>query len=295
MTDITTHETARRRLLIALSITSTFMVIQFIVSFFANSMAVLADAGHLFVHNSSLVVALIASSIAIHLAKNYNAGYKKAELIGGLINGILYLAIAATIIFASTNKLVNHAEHSHEVNTFLMTAVSGLGFLFHAASAYVLYQGRKESVNVYAVFLHSFLDLLSTVLTFSAGIVIYFTGWVDIDIFSSLIIATFVLITGFRVIKKCIDGLVETDSALPAATDIESRLTNLEHISSVHNVTVDKQGSKTIVGAHIVLKPSCTKELHHDLCQLAVEKCLLQEFLVKHSVLQIEAHQCKHC
>ncbi|MDE3271929.1 cation diffusion facilitator family transporter [Pseudoalteromonas sp. G4] len=295
MTDITTHKTARRRLLIALAITSTFMVIQFIASFFANSMAVLADAGHLFVHNSSLVVALIASSIAIHLAKNYNTGYKKAELIGGLVNGIFYLAIAATIIFASTSKLINHENHNHEVDTFLMTAVSGLGFLFHAASAYVLYQGRKESVNVYAVFLHSFLDLLSTVLTFAAGIVIYFTGWVDIDIFSSIFIAGFVLITGFRVIKKCIEGLLESDRELPDATKIESRLSSLEHISSVHNVTVDKKGSKTIVGAHIVLKPSCTKEMHHELCQLAVEKCLLKEFLVKESVLQIEAHKCQHC
>ena len=295
MTDITSHKNARRRLLYALGITSTFMVIQFIVSLYANSMAVLADAGHLFVHNSTLIVALIASSIAIHLAKNYNAGYKKAELIGGLLNGTLYLGIAATIIFTGTSKLINHEAHSHEVDTFLMTAVSGLGFLFHVASAYVLYQGRKESVNVYAVFLHSFLDLLSTVLTFFAGIVIYLTGWVDIDIVSSLIIASFVLFTGFRVISKCIVGLIENGKALPDVSEIEERLSSLEHIDNVHSVTVDKQGKNIIVGAHVVLIDQCANEHHQDNCIQKVESCLLKEFLVKHSVLQIEAASCaKH-
>ncbi|WP_287243481.1 cation transporter, partial [Pseudoalteromonas sp.] len=93
MTDITTHQASRRRLLIALAITCSFMVIQVIGAYYSNSLAVLADAGHLFVHNSSLFIALIASSMAIYFAKNFNDGYQRAELTGGLINGILYLSI----------------------------------------------------------------------------------------------------------------------------------------------------------------------------------------------------------
>ena len=99
MTDITTHQASRRRLLIALTITCTFMVIQVVGAYYANSLAVLADAGHLFVHNSSLFIALIASSVAVYLAKTYNDGYKRAEYTGGLINGILYLSIAIIILF----------------------------------------------------------------------------------------------------------------------------------------------------------------------------------------------------
>lgn len=294
MTDITTHQSSRRRLLIALAITCSFMVIQFFASFYANSMAVLADAGHLFVHNSTLIVALIASSIAINLAKNYNAGYKKAEFFGGLINGSLFLLIASAIIFTGTTKLFNHAEHHHEVDTFIMTAVSGIGFLFHTAAAYILYQGRKESVNVYAVFMHSFLDLLSTVLTFLSGVIIYLTGWVDVDILSSLIIATFVFITGVRVIRKCIKGLIEDSRALPDAEALEKMLVNLDHVSSVHNLTVSKEAKQVVVGAHVVLKQSCTKELHHEVCQRNIEHALLKQFMIKKSVLQIEAHKCDH-
>lgn len=298
MTDITTHKASRRRLLIALAITSSFMVIQFFAAGLSNSMSVLADAGHLFIHNSSLIVALIASSIAIKLASNFNAGYHKAEYAGGLINGILYLVIAGVILFTGGNKLFEHhsGETIHQVDSYVMTAVSGVGFLFHTASAYILYQGRKDSVNVYAVFLHSFLDLLSTIMTFVVGIVIYFTGWVHVDLLSSLLIAAFVLVTGIRVIFKCVKGiLADSEVILPTIEQLETRLASLAHVSSVHNLTLTQEGKELLCGAHIVLKASCTKELHHELCQREIERCLKLEFSINKSVLQIEAHSCDHC
>lgn len=298
MTDITTHKASRRRLLIALAITSSFMMIQFFAAGLSNSMSVLADAGHLFIHNSSLIVALIASSVAIKLASNFNAGYHKAEYAGGLINGILYLVIAGVILFTGGNKLFEHhsGEALHQVDSYLMTVVSGVGFLFHTASAYVLYQGRKDSVNVYAVFLHSFLDLLSTVMTFFVGIVIYFTGWVHVDLLSSLLIAAFVLITGIRVIIKCVKGmLADAEKVLPTIAQLETRIAQLSHVSSVHNLTLTFEGKELLLGAHIVLKASCTKELHHELCQREIEQCLADEFSVTKSVLQIEAHTCASC
>ena len=64
-----------------------------------------------------------------------------------------------------------------EINSFLMSAIAALGFLFHGAAAWVLYKGRKASINVYAVFLHSFFDIISTISTFIAGVLIYLTGW----------------------------------------------------------------------------------------------------------------------
>ena len=121
MTEITTHHASRRRLLIALAITCSFMVIQLIGAYYANSLAVLADAGHLFVHNSSLFIALIASSFAIHLAKTYNDGHQKAELIGGLINGILYLAISLLILFEGAERFMHHkGGHELVINSYLM-------------------------------------------------------------------------------------------------------------------------------------------------------------------------------
>jgi cobalt-zinc-cadmium efflux system protein len=296
MTEITTHKSSRRRLLIALAITCSFMVIQVIGAYYANSLAVLADAGHLFVHNSSLFIALIASSLAIHFAKTYNDGYQRAELTGGLINGVLYLAISLVILYEGGERFINHNEgHDLVINSYLMSVIAGIGFLFHGAAAWVLYKGRKDSINVYAVFLHSFFDIISTISTFIAGILIYLTGWGVIDILSSMLIALFVLFTGLKVIVSCFKGLRSNKAKLPKAIDIEYEISNVDHVHNVHNVTVTRKYKKGIVvGAHVVLKQHCTIEKHDEACRLKVEQLLLKKFKVKRSVLQIESHECQH-
>lgn len=295
MTDITTHQASRRRLLIALAITCSFMIIQVVGAYYANSLAVLADAGHLFVHNSSLFIALIASSLAIHLAKNYNDGYQKAELTGGLINGCLYLAISLVILYEGGERFLHHHEgQGPEVNSYLMSVIAATGFLFHGAAAWVLYKGRKASINVYAVFLHSFFDLISTVSTFIAGVLIYLTGWIVIDILSSMLIALFVLFTGVKVIVGCVKGLRLNKAKLPDVAAIELAIGQVEHVENVHNVTVTRRDKELVVGAHVVLKQHCTKEKHDEACRLKVEQLLAQQFKITISVLQIESNGCKH-
>ena len=157
-----------------------------------------------------------------------------------------------------------------------------------------MYKGRKASINVYAVFLHSFFDLISTVSTFFAGILIHLTGWAEIDIISSMLIATFVLFTGVKVIIRCIQGLLENRSKLPNVADIEQSIASVEHVQNVHNVTVIRQDKDIIVGAHVVLKQHCTVEKHDEACRLKVEKLLQSRFKIEKSVLQIESHECHH-
>lgn len=295
MTTLTTHKSSQRRLLIALAITSVFMLIQIISAFYANSLAVYADAGHLFVHNSSLLIALIASTLAIKFGRTFSDGYRRLELSGGLINGVLYLLISSWILLLGAKRLIGHEYHDdHEINTFLMSSVAALGFLFHAASAFVLYKGRKDSVNVYAVFLHTFFDLLSTIVTFITSIVIYATGWSIVDSLSSILIAMFVLFTGSKLLYKCIKGLFFNGVRLPALKKIEQALHEIEHIENIHNLIVKSDNGAVVVGAHIVLKHQCTLEMHDETCRFRVEKVLKEQFLVEKSVLQIETGVCSH-
>lgn len=296
MTDITTHQASRRRLLIALAITCSFMVIQLFGAYFANSLAVFADAGHLFVHNSSLFIAIIASSVAIHLARNFNEGYNKAELIGGLLNGGLYLAISLTILSVGSQRYLD-IHHGHEqdgVNTQIMAVVSMLGFAFHGAAAWVLYKGRKDSINVYAVFLHTFFDLLSTVTTLLASVIIAYTGWQQVDVIFSMLISVFVLFTGLRLIFQCVQRLRTSSETLPKASKVEKALAQLPHVHSVHNVTVTLVDNAPAVGAHLVLKHQCTIAAHDAQCRENAETMLSKRFNISHSVLQIEASTHDH-
>jgi cobalt-zinc-cadmium efflux system protein len=295
MTTLTTHKSSQRRLLIALAITSAFMLIQVVAAFYANSLAVYADAGHLFVHNSSLFIALIASTLAIKFGRTFSDGYRRLELSGGLINGFLYLLISCWILLQGAERLLGHEHHNeHEINTFVMSSVASLGFLFHAASAFVLYKGRKDSVNVYAVFLHTFFDLLSTIVTFITSIVIHLTGWTVVDSLSSILISIFVLYTGSSLLYKCTKGLFFNGVKLPALKKIEKALNEVEHVDNVHNLIVKSDDGSVVVGAHIVLKHKCTLEKHDEICRFQVEKLLLEQFSVEKSVLQIETGGCNH-
>lgn len=295
MTTLTTHKSSQRRLLIALAITSVFMLIQLFGAFYANSLAVYADAGHLFVHNSSLFIALIASTLAIKFGQTFSDGYRRLELSGGLINGVLYLLISGWILFQGAERLLGHEHHDeHEINTFLMSSVASLGFLFHAASAWVLYKGRKDSINVYAVFLHTFFDLLSTVVTFLTSIIIHTTGWTAVDSMSSILISLFVLFTGSRLLYKCVKGLFFNGVRLPSLKKIEAVLEQIEHIENIHNLTVKSENNAVIVGAHIVLKRKCTLEKHDEICRFEVEQRLKSHFNIEKSVLQVEMSGCQH-
>tara|TARA_B110000438_G_scaffold265754_2_gene279331 strand:- start:1522 stop:2415 length:894 start_codon:yes stop_codon:yes gene_type:complete len=295
MTTLTTHKSSQRRLLIALAITSVFMLLQLIGAFYANSLAVYADAGHLFVHNSSLFIALIASTLAIKFGQTFSDGYRRLELSGGLINGTLYILISCWILLQGADRLFGHEHHDeHEINTFVMSSVASLGFLFHGASAYVLYKGRKDSVNVYAVFLHTFFDLLSTIVTFATSIIIHATGWTVVDSLSSVLISVFVLLTGSKLLFKCIKGLFFNGVRLPALKKIEAALQSVEHIDNVHNLIVKSDNGEVVVGAHIVLKHQCTLEKHDEVCRFQVERVLKEQFDIKTSVLQIETGGCQH-
>lgn len=119
---------------------------------------------------------------------------------------------------------------------------------------------------------------------------IYFTGWDVIDILSSMLIASFVLFTGIKVIISCIKGLRLNKTQLPKAIDIENEITRMEHVHDVHNVTVTRKYRGIVVGAHVVLKQHCTIEKHDEACRLKVEQVLSDKFNVKSSVLQIESH-----
>jgi len=271
------------------------MLIQIVGAFYANSLAVYADAGHLFVHNSSLFIALIASTLAIKFGQTFSDGYRRLELSGGLINGVLYLLISCWILLQGADRLLGHEHHDeHEINTFVMSSIASLGFLFHTASAFILYKGRKDSVNVYAVFLHTFFDLLSTIVTFVTSIVIHATGWTIFDSLSSILISIFVLFTGSKLLYKCIKGLFFNGVRLPALKKIESALAKVEHIDNIHNLIVKSDNGEVIVGAHIVLKHKCTLEKHDEICRFQVEKVLKEQFNVEQSVLQIETGGCTH-
>jgi len=220
----------RSRLRIVLVITGLFMVAEVVGGLVSNSLALLADAGHMF----SDVGALALSLVAIRLAqrppsptKTY--GYVRLEILAALVNGAALLVIAGLICWEAYGRLTEPTA----VDGPVMLAVATLGLGVNVAGALLLHSHAGQSLNMRGAYLHVLGDLLGSVGAIGAGLVILFTGWTPADPIISVVIALLILVSAWRLVREATDVLLE---AAPAHIDVERILEELNGIAELDDI-----------------------------------------------------------
>ena len=220
----------RSRLRIVLVITGLFMVAEVVGGLLSNSLALLADAGHMF----SDVGALALSLVAIRLAqrppsptKTY--GYVRLEILAALVNGATLLVIAGLITWEAYGRLLEPPD----VDGPMMLAVATVGLGVNIAGALLLHSRASESLNMRGAYLHVLGDLLGSVGAIGAGLVILFTGWTPADPIMPVVIALLILVSAWRLVREATDVLME---AAPAHIDVERILEELNDISELGDI-----------------------------------------------------------
>jgi len=284
---IITHKQSLKYISIAFCLTALLMVGQFIAAYFANSLALFADGSHLLVHNSSLLIALISSIVSFNLAKKKSDNAEVIDIMGGMINGAIFLSIAIIICFKGFERL--DIEGGVNINPIIMAISSFIAFLVHCLSAYILSKGRKHSFNIHAIFLHTFFDCISTVLTFSASVVIFFTGFQKIDSLVSFIIASLVAFSGLRLLKKCIKKSLNIRKSKLLIKKIDTTLSKeISHITDIHEQEVSFANGDISYSAHIVLDRCCVSTEHDDQCLVKIQSILSKNFDINDTMIQLE-------
>lgn len=285
---ITTHKNSLKYIITAFSLTMLLMIGQFIAAYFANSLAMFADTGHLLVHNGSLMIALTSSIISFQLAKKKSDNAEVVDIIGGTINAIIFLSIAVIITVHGFERLHQH-NHATSINPVIMALTATIAFCVHCLSAYILSKGRKHSFNIHAIFLHTFFDCISTILTFTASIVIFFTGFNKIDSIVSIIIATLIAFSGLRLLKKCAKKALNIHKERRLVKNIQtSLLANFKHIVDIHEQEINFYNNKKTYAAHIVFAKSCANSNHYEECLSKINQLLNEKFDINDTMLQIE-------
>jgi cobalt-zinc-cadmium efflux system protein len=132
----------RRLLTISLCLTATVMLVQVVGALLTGSLALLADAAHMFTDSSALVVALIASTVAARPANDRNTyGYQRAEVFGALVNAVILIALMVWIAVEAVQRLLAPSEV--EVAGALMLLVAAVGLGANAVSMYLLSAAQK--------------------------------------------------------------------------------------------------------------------------------------------------------
>ena len=281
----------RTRLWIAIAIIGAFLVVQVIGAAFSGSLALLADAGHMASDLIGLVVALVAAFVAARPATDRQTyGYRRAEVFGALINGVILVVVAVSVAIGAVGRLMSGAEgEAHEVQGVPMLVVAAIGLVANIAAMLVLQGGAKESINLRGAYLEVLGDLIGSALVIVAALVIVFTGWDAADPIASLAIAALIVPRALSLLRDVARVLFESAPADTDVAEIRAHILRTAGVVAVHDVHVWAITSGShVFSAHVEVEPEVfasgrTGELLDEL-----GGCLSEHFDVEHSTFQLE-------
>ncbi len=200
------RETQRTGILLtALLLTFSFAGIEAFAGFWANSLALISDAGHMVTDAAALGLALLAQVIAKRPPSiKHSFGYGRSESLAAFINGLAMLVLVVWIAIEALTRFNTH----HEVQGQTVTVVAIIGLCINLVVAWVLSKDKK-SVNTKAALVHVMGDLLGSVAALIAGVVIQSTGWMLIDPLLSIFVCFLVLRSTIEVLKESYHFLME--------------------------------------------------------------------------------------
>ena len=224
-----------RRLVWVLAITATFTVAEIVGGILSNSLALLADAGHMF----SDVAALGLSVFAIRLARRpptqrRTYGYARFEILAALVNGATLLVVAGLIVVEAWERV----REPVSIDGVVMLSVAGLGLMVNLVAAFVLHAHAHDNLNVRGAYLHVLGDLLGSVGAIAAGVIVLATGWTLADPIISVLIAMLILFSAWNLVREATDVLLESVPGHLVLAEIVRELESIEGLGEVHDVHV---------------------------------------------------------
>jgi cobalt-zinc-cadmium efflux system protein len=270
-----------RRLRLALIPTATFLVAEVIGGIMTNSLALLADAGHMLTDVGALALSLFVAWFSRQPAspeKTY--GYLRWEVLAALINGAALLAISAAIMWEALARL----RVPEPVASGGMLAIALGGLAVNAASAWVLHPVHRHSLNARGAYLHVWGDLLGSLGTVIAAVVLRTTGWLPADPIASMVVTALVVRSAWRLVRESVDVLLESTPSHISLGAVRSQLEAIPGIEGVHDLHVWSVSSGLIaMSAHAVVEDP---EQHQRVLERAVVD--MQRFGIGHVTMQLE-------
>jgi cobalt-zinc-cadmium efflux system protein len=280
------HETARdkhkRALGFTLALTASFTVAEVVGGLLTGSLALLADAGHMLSDNLSLGVALFAAWLAGRPeTPERSFGYKRAEILAALTNGVTLVAISIWIFVEAFSRL----REPPEILGGPVLAIAALGLLVNAAGVIVLSRSTGESLNIEGALRHVIADALGSLGTIAAGLIIVLTGWRYADPLASVAIGALILVSSWTLLRDSTNILLEAAPRGIDAGEVGRKMVGAEGVVEVHDLHVWTITSGfPALSAHILVGRS--EDCHARRRDL--EELLAEEYGISHTTLQVD-------
>jgi cobalt-zinc-cadmium efflux system protein len=280
------HATSYKRLWGALFINIIFLAVEIIGGIITNSLALLADAGHMLTDVGALGLAIFVAHMAKRQATPERTfGLLRAEVLGAFVNGATLVLIVGLIFWEAWKRL----GHVREVDGPLMLSVATIGLLANIGSAVILAKGRERNVNIRGAFLHMVADALGSFGAIVAGAVIWTTGWFPIDSIASLVIGLLILWSSWGFLKQTMNILLEATPENIDYLEVKKSLEGMEHIEAVHDLHIwTITSGMPVLSAHLSLSSCCSDTAHWQDCLSKAQQLIRDRFGIEHTTLQVE-------
>jgi cobalt-zinc-cadmium efflux system protein len=256
--------------------------VEVVVGVLADSLAVLADAGHMLSDTASLALALFAAWLAGRPPTPQRSfGYRRAEILAALANGVLLVVVAIWIFVEALRRFSDPPE----VAGGWVLVVGAIGLAVNLAAAGVLHRAGSHSLNVRGALLHVLADLWGSVGVIVAGLVILTTGWELADPLVALLIGVLVLGSAWRLLGESVSILLETTPRGMTAEDVGRAILGVPSVVQVHDLHVWTITSGfSALSAHVLVDPGA--DCHAIRRQ--IEAVLRERFDLEHTTLQVD-------
>jgi cobalt-zinc-cadmium efflux system protein len=281
---IPTQEKGIRRLIWALLVNVLLTVVQIIGGVLSGSLALIADAVHNFSDAASLMIALIARQWATKPAdENRTFGYKRAELIGAMINFTSLILIGFYLLVEATMRIFQ----PEPIAGWIVVIIAGVALVVDVFTAALTYSLAKNSLNIRAAFLHNLADTLSSVAVIVAGTLIILYEWYFVDTLCTFLIAGYVLYHGGVEIRSVIRILMQSTPTDIDINDIVTTLKNIESVEDVHHIHVWELDEHTrSLEAHVTVSEHDPGRI--ELVKAQIKEGLVEQFNITHSTIEFE-------
>jgi cobalt-zinc-cadmium efflux system protein len=279
------HQVEGKNLLFSIVLNLVITIAQVIGGIISGSLALLSDA----LHNFSDVLSLVFSYVAHKLSKkkasvNHTFGYKRAELIAAFVNAITLIIVALFLIYGATERFFNPQKIASELVIWL----SILGIVVNGLSAILLKNDADKNLNMKSAYLHLFTDMLASVAVLIGGLLMKYFQWYWVDSLLTLIIAIYLILVGFDLLKKSTQMLMLFTPVHIDINEIISEVHKIPGVNKLHHIHVwhlndDELHLEAHLDCQENIKMSEFNEILHKM-----EHILLDKFQINHINIQPE-------
>ncbi len=272
----------KKRLVLVFIVTCTYLIAEVVGGFLTNSLALLADAGHMLTDVAGLGLALFAIKIAERPASpSLTYGYNRVEILAAVINAVVLLGVSFYVLYEAVERFRNPPA----IATFSMLLLGFLGLVVNAVGIFILHGDSKQNLNMRGAYFEVLSDAVTSVGVILAAGIMWATGWYFVDAVVSVGIGLFIIPRTWNLLGEAVGILLEGTPAGINIAVIREQLSSIPGVLNVHDVHVWALTSgRNAISAHVVIKKG---SVHNELLS-TIHQNIRASYKIEHITIQLE-------